>query len=405
MPATDPQFVEVLAHVCAATGVVFHLRVLAQQGSLTRQERRLVALLLCLGSLMLLRGAALSTRLPLLLNASLAVASVTPLVTFLFAEGLLRRHQPRVLKWIVLVGTAAGFLAAVTGLMHRVPRVLVGFGIFALLVQILVLVALLGRDRRDLTRTENGLADSLTVALVVIGPLFATDVLAGMGRHVVRLGSLGVLILVYASLQLSEKRRARRAAAFGILWALLVAAAFALGHSALLADHRPLTLVRSWVFFGVVVLLLLVFGQMRTLTGRTREANLLRTLASANVRTSEGLAHAIAASPNLGRHRLLLERDLLDHDAVRIIGLLDRMEGHVASLAQMRRTRRGSGEHVEAAERMADLLEANRMTHAVLLERDPAVVLCVQAPATGREELVRLELSLLARLAGAGAPS
>ena len=405
MLATDPQSVEVLAHLCATAGVAFHLRVLAQQGSLTRQERRLVALLLCLGSLMLLRAAALSTRLPLLLNASLAVASVTPLVTFLFAEGLLRRHQPGALKWVVLVGTAAGFLAAVTGLMHRVPGVLVGFGFFALTVQIFVLVALLGRDRRDLTRTENGLADSLSVALIVIGPLFATDVLAGMGRHVVRLGSLGVLILVYASLQLSEKRRARRAAAIGILWALLVAAAFALGHSALLVDHRPLTLVRSWVFFSVVVLLLLVFGQMRTLMGRSREAHLLRSLASTDLRTSQGLAHAIAASPNLGRHRLLFETDLQDHDAPRIVGLLDRVEDHVVSLTQMRRIRHGSHEDVEAAERMADLLEANRMTHAVLLEREPAAVLCVQAPATGREELVRLELSLLARLAGAGAPS
>ena len=400
MLPTDPQIVEVLAHLCAAVGVGFHLRLLASQGSLTNQEIRLVALLSCLGLLMLLRGAAMLTHASLFLNSAMAVASITALVVFLFTEGLLRRHQPRALKLVVLVGTVVSFLLAVAGIMHHVPRALAAFGVFVLLVQLFVLVALLGRDRRDLSRTENGLADSLTVALVAIGPLFVTDVLAGLGMHVVRLGSIGVLILVYASLQLSEKRHARKEAALGILFALVVAAVFTLGHAALLDDHRRLTLVRSWAFFAAVVLLLLIFGQMRTLMGRSREAMLLRSLAGVDLRTPEGLGHAISDSPNLGRHRLLFERDLADHDAARIFGLLGRLDDHVASLAQMRRTRRNGIDDVEAAERMADLLERNDMTHAVILHTTPPAVLCVQARATGREELVRLELSLLARMVG-----
>lgn len=376
---TPAESVDVLVTWVGGITLARYRIAIARRSAHSPLERRAAFLVSTLALLLLIRGFSwLEPDVRWLGTVILLPAAVLPLAMAFFAEGLLRRHLPRAVKWFVVAATGTGLLAALTELVtRRDDPVASGALLACILVSMLVLsVVLARRDRASLSRAENGLVRACLLVALVGAPLVATDFRFVLGAPPARLGTIGALLLCYTLLRRTDERGqlARWGRDVGrLVWR--AAAVSALLLVALRTAPRELLFPLA-VLATTIIIALAVHDQITHVGARGADPALLRWLARPAATTLTQFQRELRHLPLTADAIVVDERDLAaySHDALR-----STFTGHavVHTLPELRELRSLDTADarralaVRGADELTDLLERSGMTHVALLTSAP----------------------------------
>jgi hypothetical protein len=350
--------------------------------------RRIVFALRFVSALFLLRALAWLTGNGLADALAVLLASCTPLVSLIVAEGLLRRHGPRWLKAAVCVAPA---LVAAASLFPLIPpsvpsallltTVVVGFCAVGLFLWL--------REAKSLTFAENATVRRLLVALALLALLIATDFRSIWPGVPVRLGALGALLVLYVGLgsgSIQSPMRARLAS-IGVFLAIAVIVAF--GYSAAIPSPNLNQLVQACAVGLAGLMLAALFSEAQGARAERNRAVVPLIEASTVAEFLQGLYR----HPLLGDARILDNGALDDARHPALLSLL--CEQRVLRLADSPWGRRSDDDGVE---RVVSLLTAHDATHLLLLTREPLRLMVVAVPAVAADARTEGEIQIARRI-------
>lgn len=397
---TDGALAEALVSWIGAWPTLAYLLALRRQPAPTSLEQRLMLMLACFTVLLMVRGFWWLDLGDLFGVLTFVPATVLPLAVFLYTEGLLRRHLARWAKLVVLLGSGTFALLNLAGQLHRHREAIVAFGVFIVTVQTVLLGRLFFRDRSDLSAVENRLVDGTAIAIALVVPFLLTDLLRDLGAPVARVGTVGVLVLIFALMRFGEKRGRRTAVLKETLGALLLGLGAAGVHLAVVPATDMSSLARSFALMATIVLLLLIRQRLQASALRERGATLMRVLAKADTRSLADFLRVLDHLPLFAGYRLLRGDDLAVYEWQRVPKVFGPAGRRVVGLSRLRtRARRGTERALFHAEQLIDLMEQDRMTHACLIRERPPILLCVRVPQAGEERVALTVLRLVRRVA------
>ena len=128
----------------------------------------------------------------------------------------------------------------------------------------------------------------------------------------------------------------------------------------------------------------------------------MRSLSSADTRSTESFLQVLERLPIVAGYRLMRATELGRYDSAAFPQLFAEGGGSVLTRRGLRRAPGGpSAPSRYHADQLADLLEREGMTHAVLIRERPVVLLLVHVPSGGLEESALAQLGLVRTMAEA----
>lgn len=338
------------------------------------------------------RSLAVRTGLPIFEGATYAAISLAPLAALLLAEGLLRRHAPRAMKIAVFAASALGLGFALFTTSH------VAFGSRSTLAVIIlsslvaILILLWARDRKALSRAENGAVRRLAVGLAIVIPLIGTD-FSELVASPIGFSPIAALVIVLLALSngVSDARD---------VWidvAVIVATTLALTCGLIeqldvgaLGDR-----VRLFALIGAALITMTLVVRIQPFGAAGRRTSLRQRMASANTRSLDSFLGDLTKEPMLKDLSVLSEDDLADYRPEAMAQTLDRQPLWSAAALQA-----GAGT-IDEAERepLLDLLARSDATHVGLLSRSPVRIGLVRLPDLLRNTEAEIDLGLAFRMA------
>jgi hypothetical protein len=233
-------------------------------------------------------------------------------------------------------------------------------------------------------------------------PFVITDLVTDLGLPMVRVGSVGILMFVHATTVASETRGTARGLfvrQFGVIALSSVLGAI---EAYVIGDFRPATIARSGSFFACIVLLSMIYLRVHSHRQIARGPGLVRSISSADTRTTESFLRVLERLPIVAGYRLLREADLGAYDGRAFPRLFLHNGERVTTTRQLRQSQGSPGDDTRyLADQLGDLLEREGMTHAVLIREQPVVLLLVHVPSGGLEESALAQLGLVRTVAEA----
>lgn len=334
--------------------------------------------------LFLVRALAWSTGNVLALVVVDWLAAITPLVTLIVAEGLLRRHAPQWLKLTLCLGPAAIVISSFTPFQPPallLADVVLGFSAVTLLV--------LFRDRGSLTSAENTTIRRLLGAFAFLALLTITDFRSIWPEIPVRLGAVGALIVLYVGLGPGQMQSsiAARLADLGIF--LATSALIAAGYVAIAPSVETSHLVQVAVISFCGMIAAALFAEAR---GARAESN--RTIVPIIEATSPtGFLDCLRRHPLLGDVHML-EGSVLDplrHPA---------FDALLFAQPVLRRAAAPWGRPTEdeGVERALSLMSAHEATHLMVLAHQPLRIIAIAVPAIAASARTEGEIQIARRI-------
>jgi hypothetical protein len=168
-----------------------------------------------------------------------------------------------------------------------------------------------------------------------------------------------------------------------------------------IGDLRPATAARTGAFFACFLLLVMIYLRVHTHRQISRGPGLVRSVAAADTRTTESFLQVLEHLPIVAGYRLVRAADLRTYDHHGSFAAL--FPGGGARVVTRRQLRQASGapqvERPFVADQLADLLEREEMTHAVLVRERPLTLLLVHIPSAGLEQSAIAQLGLVRAVA------
>lgn len=317
-----------------------------------------------------------------------AVAALLPLAGLVLAEGLLRRHAPRGLKWFCASGAVFFGLASILtwgqlgswltwGLL---AFQVLGFGGIAWIVWI--------RERTTLAPSENQAIGRIALSLVLILPFLVTDFLRVPSVDVsVRLGGVAVLALCWLSITFQRPGLTKA----DIVRAFAAVTGMSLTLTALLALATPLDL-RS----GVQVAAVLAAGFMFLATWQASVALDIEDGPVAAMRAIAGLNGSLTG-PEAGLDFLRRAASTPDAILVEQADVPD-LDADALRLAFAEAAHRHSNTTTDT-EQLEWLLASYGATHAVLLTEHPLRIALLNKPGIATADIDGSSIEAVARVA------
>jgi hypothetical protein len=378
---------DVLINLLAAAGLVIVARANQRIDPRGAMTRRIVFALSLVAALFSFRATGWMMGSGALRLISSVLAGATPLAGLFVVEGLLRRHAPPIAKTVFVGGfaivalmTPLDFLAErLTGLVMLIV-VFGGFGSLAWL--------LLFRDRNALTGAENRTIRRLLGAVAFMLPLILTDFRSVFWFFPVRLGALGVLIVLYVSFSasgLSAPGRTRVLCLFGFL---AIAAAFAIGFGLTQQQENGILLftIGAVGFSGLILAALL----SEEIGARTERARPPSPLLGAEDR--QAFEAALKADPLLRDAKILAAAELADVAGPQLDALLARR-----GVLRRQDAPWGLAADDGGVERALSLLTTYDATHLLRLSRAPLKLAALALPAIANDPRAETEIALAQR--------
>lgn len=337
----------------------------------------------------LMRALAWGAGLALADRLANALAALLPLIALIVAEGLLRRHAPQALKIMVSLASA---VVVVFGLLMS-PQA-AGASLLLLVHMLAGVGAVIGlvvmRDRRDLAIAENAALDRLILALAVLFPLILTDFPAIVPGIPVRLGALGVLLMLYLAFSAGGRSATPTERLAGLAGYAAIAAVLAMGRVAVEPD-RDLTIAMQSGGMGLAGLLAAALWAEALGAHGERRRPVSRLLLA---RTPEAFIAALKQEPLVSDVRLFAASDLadVDHPSVRTL---------LAEHPLLRREHApwGRGATDDGAERLLSLFQQTNGSTLMRLSAEPLHVAVFRLPAHVSDARLLSELVAAQRLA------
>lgn len=351
-------------------------------------SRRIVFALSLVSAFFFARAAGWIAGSDALTRVATALAGATPLAALWLAEGLLRRHAPLAIK---IALTAGCFLIA--ALAAFIP-------LWTTLDAILLLVDVVGgyaaltwlllkRDRPSLTSAENRTIRRLLVALPFLLLTLLTDFRGLFAAIPIRLGALGVAVLIYSCFGANGLSAPGKTRIFNLAGFVAIAAALALAFAATqsAADHSLDFMIAAVVFCGLV-LAGLASEEIGARSERARAPSPL--LDAADSRAFEA---ALKVDPILQDARILVGAQLADVVHPELVALLTRRP-----ILLRRDAPWGMLSDCEGAERAMSLLLTYDATHLMRLGSAPLRIAAFAVPSIADDPRTEMEIVFAQRL-------
>ncbi len=319
------------------------------------------------------------------------LASATPLVSLIVAEGLLRRHAPRGLKLALVSAPLVVFGAML------LPFVPVLVQVALLLATVLggfvaIAVLLWTRDADSLTIAENSTIRRVLIAVLFLAPLIVTDFRFIWSDIPVRLGALGALVLMHVGLGVgtfhsSLQGRMSIVAVYAVVAALFAFGYVSTGHSA--GGFEQLMRAAATGVAG-----LLFAGLFAESQGARSE----RTRASVQLvgaSSPEDFMHRLSSHP------LLSDAQLLPDEALEQVAHPD-FQALLEHHPTLRRSAApwGCEPTDDGVERALSLMRAHDATDLAMITAKPLRLIAVSLPAMAEDARIESEIDV-AQIVGA----
>ena len=317
-----------------------------------------------------------------------ALAGATPLVALFVVEGLLRRHAPLTVKAALSAGCAAmAMLAALNAHWTTINEIL----LFVLVVggYLLLTWLLVSRDTASLTSSENRTIRRLLAVLPFLLIMLATD-FRGLFPHIpIRLGALGVLVLMYSCFSADGLSAPGKTRIFNLLGFLLIAAALAIGFAATQSQiDDALIFEIAAVIFAGLVLSGLVSEEIGARSERARTPSpLLRALNPA------AFEAALKSDPILQDAKILIGPALHDAGGPELAALLNGRP-----ILRRNEAPWGLPSNDDGVERAMSLLQSYEATHLMRLGSVPLRIAAFAVPPIADDPRTEIEIVIAQRL-------
>lgn len=338
------------------------------------------------------RSLAVRTGLPIFEGATYAAISLAPLAALLLAEGLLRRHAPRAMKIAVFAASVLGLGFALFTTSHVAfgSRLALAAIILSSLVAILIL--LWARDRKALSRAENGAVRRLAVGLAIVIPLIGTD-FSELVASPIGFSPIAALVIVLLALSngVSDARDVWIDAVVIVATTLALTCGLIEQLDVGAFDDR----VRLFALIGAALITMTLVVRIQPFGAAGRRTSLRQRMASANTQSLDSFLGELTKEPMLKDLAVLSEQDLADYRPEAMAQTLDRQPLWSAASLQA-----GVGT-IDEAERepLLDLLARSDATHVGLLSRSPVRIGLVRLPDLLRNTEAEIDLGLAFRMA------
>lgn len=346
-----------------------------------------------LSVMLLSRVLAWTTQIGFFDQLAVAAAGFVPLAALVLTEGLLRRHAPAPLKWIAAVGAAIVLICAFIN-----PQWTGRWLLYLLIgLQLTVFVSLglwvVLRDRPSLTASQNLMIDRLALSLLLIVPFTLTDFRDAFVITPVRASGIAILFLCWLALSFSRANLTHWEIARS--FALVLAAGFAAGLA--ISSVAGLDSAATIQITAIVIsatLVAQIYNEGKTLHRDEERESVLRYVAEANVKSPDAFLQGLQRHPMVAGSLVLREEDLGDFDET-LMRAFD--ESSIRKKAAY-----GSGDNengAEAVEQLDWFFEKYDATHAMLVSRQPRILVALNMPTLAASPGAELELAAVQRFA------
>ena len=322
--------------------------------------------------------------------ATVMAAGLVPLATIILAEGLLRRHAPKLTKWIAAGGAASFIVLALLPATFAEPWRSVMLFAYQFVSFTLAAHMAVTRDRASLSKAENQAVDRVALSLLLILPLFVTDFRSPYIDMPVRLGGVAVLFLCWLLISLGQRTVSHRdtLASFVILLSVALVGALAIGIENGLGTAA---LVRTATVVVCASLLGVIWKDSITLRAEQRRQSLIRHLAEDRIDDPLGFLRELQNHPLVEGALQLGEPELVDFDLPALKTLfLERPLLRAAQIQDLPET---------DSEQLAWLLEKYEATHVMLASIHPFRLVALNMPSISATPGAETELKVVQRMA------
>lgn len=313
-----------------------------------------------------------------------AGAALLPLAALLIAEGLLRRHAPRWLKWYCAGG--ALIFAAMACMTFGALGFWQVFGLLLFQVSGLAAVTafVLFRDRASLAPAENLAIGRIALSLLLILPFLVSDFMRTPTYDIpVRLGGVAVLALCWLSISFQRPGLGKLDILGGFTAVILVSAAL----TSLLALAIDLDARGAAQICAVLVAALLLLATWQASVALYIEDGqlvALRAMSSASDTGPEAGFAFLRQAAGAPDAVIVEEEKLGDLDAAALRAAFEHAPVHKID---------------ETTEDVAWLLASYNATHAVMLTETPVRIAVMNTPELSTADAEGASLKAVARMA------
>jgi hypothetical protein len=376
---------------CAALlGLIVLQRVLVRRDPWDAINRRFlfgvrVTMLLFAGRVLMILTGIEAFRILVLLGAGLI-----PLGVLLLTEGLLRRHAPPIIKWVVGGGAVVFAILAIWYSDNIDPTRLFSLLGFQLLGFLLSGWLILTRNKASLSLGENAMVVRLGLSLFLFIPLAVGDFLLVYIDLPIQFSALGVLILCWLAIGLGRAHLGHTATLVNL--AVMIAAAVIvgvmIGFFAQVGRDGILLCVASIMTTLFVVAIL---NDARALRLEEQSMGLLRHMATAE--TDDPMAFL----RDLQNHPLVEGAVVVSEDS--LAGLQEPVLQKIFAAAPVLRRAEPPQLGAVADDHIAYLFERYSATHVMLAMLHPPVLIALSMPSLSASPTAELELQVVQRMA------
>lgn len=385
-----PTIADTFISLAAFAGLIVLIRAIRSFDAESPLTRRFLFGLRVLAALMISRVLAWWTGLFVFEAATIIAAGLVPLATVILAEGLMRRHAPRLTKWIAAGGAVSFAVLAFLPASFADPWRFLGLFLYQLVTFALAGHMAVTRDRKSLSRAENQAVDRIALSLLLILPLLVTDFRSTYIDLPVRLGGVAILFLCWLLISLGQRATSHRdtVTAFVILTAVALTAALAIGIE---NSFDAAAFARTASVITAAALLGTLWNDTISLRTEHRRQSLIRHLAEDRIDDTLGFLKELQNHPLVEGALLLEEAALADLDLAGLKTLL-------SARPLLRATETADLAETDA-EQLAWLTEKYEATHLMLVSRKPFRLIALNMPSVSATPGAETELKVVQRMA------
>jgi hypothetical protein len=382
-----------IVNLCGAIGLTVAMVTLHRRDARSPLTRRLLLALGVIATLFFVRGAAWWSGNASLDRISLIPAALIPLGALIVTEGILRRHAPRQVKIVIVLGGIGLGLGGALGLERFATLYFVLLSLFQLAGFATCGWLLAMRDRTTLMASENRSIGRLAVGALIVIPFIATDFQVLAPDIPVRLGALGALLVVTAILIAGGGAETRRQAL--LMTALRLSSSALLGAAAAFVspdvDGAQIMRFGAIAISGVLTIGLMVDALRAYFESQV--PGVLDSVAASPARTRDQLIAELARHPIFESARRYRVNELAAYDPPMLRDFL-------STRRVLRRAEApwGLTSSDPAVERAVSLMAANSATHLIILSHDPIDVIVLAVPVISADPATETALALVRRL-------
>jgi hypothetical protein len=382
-----------IVNLCGAIGLTVAMMTLHRRDARSPLTRRLLLALGVIATLFFVRGAAWWSGNALLDRISLIPAALIPFGALIVTEGVLRRHAPRQVKIVIVLGGIGLGLGGALGLERFATLYFVLLSLFQLAGFATCGWLLATRDRTTLMASENRSIGRLAVGALIVIPFIATDFQVLAPDIPVRLGALGALLVVTAILIAGGGAETRRQAL--LMTALRLSSSALLGAAAAFVspdvDGAQIIRFGAIAISGVLTIGLMVDALRAYFESQV--PGVLDSVAASPARTRDQLIAELARHPIFESARRYRKNELAAYDPPMLRDFL-------STRRVLRRAEApwGLTSSDPAVERAVSLMAANSATHLIILSHDPIDVIVLAVPVISADPATETALALVRRL-------